>query len=148
MEIINTINQKFGEKVQIIEDMDYPTIKVDKENFFELMKELKNSSDFKFHFLLDLTAVEYDDFFEAVYHLMNLENSQIIRVKVNLNKQNPSIASLVSIYKTADVQERETYDLLGVNYEGHPGLTRILCPDDFVGHPLRKDFSMQDRGSK
>ena len=148
MEIINLIKERFGEKIQFVETIDYPTVKVGVKDFFNFIKEIKSSSELGFDFLLDLTAAELDECFEAVYHLMNLKNNQIIRIKVCLDKDNPSIDSITGLYKAADMQEREAYDLLGINYDGHPNLKRILCPDDFEGHPLRKAFSVQDRGSK
>ncbi len=144
MDIVNNVKQKFGEKIEIIEGLDCPALKVKKENFIDLVTELKENNSF--NFLVFLTAVDYDDRVEGVYQLMNIEAGTHIRIKVDLDKEKPSIPSLVSLYKAADLQEREAFDLLGVNYEGHPNLKRILCPDDFVGHPLRKDFSMRDRG--
>ncbi|MEW6623272.1 MAG: NADH-quinone oxidoreductase subunit C [Bacillota bacterium] len=148
MDFIKTIVELFEDKVEVIEGMDYPTFKVKKEDFLSVVTSLKTSEVLEFTFLIDLTAVEYDEYFEAVYHLMNLSNKQIIRLKVQLDKNNPSIASLTRLYKAADLQEKETYDLMGINYEGHEGLKRVLCPDDFEGHPLRKDYVMPDRGSK
>lgn len=146
--IINNIINKFGDKVQIVEGSDYPTFIINKDSFLDIVTELKEKPEFNFSFLLDITAVDYEESIQGVYHLMNLVQKNIIRLKVNLEKDKPAIPSLVSLYKGADIQERETFDLMGVYYEGHPNLKRILCPDDFQGHPLRKDFSMRIRGSK
>jgi len=148
MDITNNIINKFGDKVQIVEGSDYPTFIINKDSFLDIVTELKEKPEFNFSFLLDITAVDYEESIQGVYHLMNLVQKNIIRLKVNLEKDKPAIPSLVSLYKGADIQERETFDLMGVYYEGHPNLKRILCPDDFQGHPLRKDFSMGIRGSK
>jgi len=68
--------------------------------------------------------------------------AQELRVKVSLDRRQPEVASLTALWPAAEVQEREVYDLMGVNFNGHPNLQRILCPDDFSGHPLRKDFQL------
>lgn len=146
MEILNTISEKFADKVEVVEGSDYPTFMVAKEDLLYIVSDLKVV--FGFNFLIDITAVEYDEHIQGVYHFMNLNEKLIIRIKVNLEKDNPLIPSLINIYKGADLQERESFDLMGVKYEGHPDLRRVLCPDEFEGHPLRKDFSMRDRGLK
>jgi NADH-quinone oxidoreductase subunit C len=148
MDTINIILQKLKDKVIFLEGLDYPTFKVERGNFIEVMKTLKDDKELNFSFLASLTAVEYEDKFEAVYHLMNIDRSEIVRIKVDLDKEEPCIESLTDIFKAADLQEREAFDLLGVQYTGHPNLKRVLCPDDFVGHPLRKDFSMRTEGVK
>lgn len=148
MDIINNIINKFEDKIQLIEGSDYPTFLINKDSFLEVVAELKENPEFNFSFLLDITAVDYGESIQGVYHLMNLAQKAIIRLKVNLDKDKPTIASLVSLFKGAEIQERETFDLMGVHYEGHPNLKRVLCPDDFQGHPLRKDFSIRIRGSK
>ncbi|KUO52384.1 MAG: hypothetical protein APF76_04945 [Desulfitibacter sp. BRH_c19] len=146
MEILNSISQKFADKVEVVEGLDYHTFMVEKDNLLDIVSDLK--AVFGFNFMIDITAVEYDEYIQAVYHFMNLDEKLIIRIKVNLEKDKPVIPSLVNIYKGADLQERESFDLMGVKYEGHPNLKRVLCPDEFEGHPLRKDFSMRDRGLK
>lgn len=138
MKNIDLIIKKFGDTVQLIEGQDYPTYSVKKDKFIELVKEFKET--YNFNFLVDITAVEYDNYFQAVYHFMNLDEKKIIRIKVDLEKDKPSLPSLTSLFKAADLQEREVFDLMGIAYEGHPNLKRVLCPDDFEGHPLRKNF--------
>ncbi|TVP66466.1 MAG: NAD(P)H-quinone oxidoreductase subunit J [Nodularia sp. (in: Bacteria)] len=84
----------------------------------------------------------------SVYHLIkvgdNADRPEEIRVKVFLPRENPSVPSVYWIWKTADWQERETYDMFGIVYEGHPNLKRILMPEDWVGWPLRKDYISPD----
>lgn len=75
---------------------------------------------------------------------MSLTTHELIRIKVKLNEK-LEIPSLTKYWLAANVQEREAYDLFGINFIGHPDLKRILCPDDFVGHPLRKDFKVEKR---
>nr|WP_239732089.1 NAD(P)H-quinone oxidoreductase subunit J [Nodularia sphaerocarpa] len=84
----------------------------------------------------------------SVYHLIKVGDDAVkpeeIRVKVFLPRENPSVPSVYWIWKTADWQERETYDMFGIVYEGHPNLKRILMPEDWVGWPLRKDYISPD----
>ncbi|WP_414529443.1 NAD(P)H-quinone oxidoreductase subunit J [Nodularia chucula] len=84
----------------------------------------------------------------SVYHLIkvsdNADKPEEVRVKVFLPRENPSVPSVYWIWKTADWQERETYDMFGIIYEGHPNLKRLLMPEDWVGWPLRKDYISPD----
>ncbi len=125
MEILNSISEKFAGKVEVVEGLDYPTFMVEKENLLYVVTDLK--AVYGFNFLIDITAVEYDEYIQAVYHFMNLDEKLIIRIKVNLDKDKPVIPSLISIFKGADLQERETFDLMGVKYEGHPDLRRVFA---------------------
>ena len=84
----------------------------------------------------------------SMYHLAkisdNADRPEEVRVKVFLPRENPTVPSVYWIWKTADWQERESYDMFGINYEGHPNLKRILMPEDWVGYPLRKDYVSPD----
>ncbi len=85
-------------------------------------------------------AVKYRETFEVVAVLSDLGGKRKVAIKTEVPRETPSVASLVSLFKTADWQEREVFDLLGVRFEGHPNLTKILTPDFMEGHPLRKDY--------
>ena len=95
-----------------------------------------------YDFLADLSAVEWPDRFEVVYHLYGLrERLGLLTLKVLVpDKANPVVPSVVDIWRSADFQEREEYDLLGIRFEGHPNLKRIMLWEGFEGHPLRKDY--------
>jgi NAD(P)H-quinone oxidoreductase subunit J len=84
----------------------------------------------------------------SFYHLVkltdNADRPEEVRLKVYISRENPSVPSVYWIWKTADWQERESYDMYGINYEGHPNLKRILMPEDWVGYPLRKDYISPD----
>jgi len=86
---------------------------------------------------------EEDPRFEVNYHLFSTVHFQRLRLKVLVSEDNPKIESVTSIWKTADWHERETYDLFGVVFDGHPDLRRILLPSDFDGHALRKDYPLR-----
>ncbi|MDK2894446.1 MAG: NADH-quinone oxidoreductase subunit [Moorella sp. (in: firmicutes)] len=128
--------------VQGEEGVDMPALVVPADQLLAVMKELKERRGY--NFLTDLTAVDYkdEDRIEMVYHLLAVPEAKELRVKVNLSRRHPEVPSLTAIWPAAEVQEREVYDLMGVIFKGHPNLKRILCPDDFSGHPLRKDFQL------
>lgn len=87
-----------------------------------------------------VTAVDYPDFIMMVYRLQSRALSAGLFMKTRLSREDARVASLVDVWPAADWQEREVYDLFGVHFEGHPDLRRIMLPDDFEGHPLRKDY--------
>ncbi len=142
IKLVEKLVKKFKEKIEVFEE-EPGTFFVEKDTFFDVMTQLKEK--YGFNYLVDVTAVDYNEEIVAVYHLMVLPDCKKIKVKVKLDKQNPIISSISSLWAAADVQERETFDLIGVIYEGHPNLKRILCPDDFEGHPLRKDYKVEAR---
>jgi len=95
-----------------------------------------------FDFLTYITAIDYWDTLDLVYSVRSLENNEEQTWKVSLDPSNPIVSSIVSIYKGAEWHEREIYDLFGVEFAGHPDLRRILLPENWEGHPLRKGYSM------
>lgn len=142
IKLVGKLAKKFKDKVTVLED-EAGTLYVNKDDFIDVMSAIKEK--YEFNMLLDVTAVDYEDKMVAVYHLMALPGCDQLKVKVNLDKEDPQVPSAVSLWASANVMERETFDLLGVTFEGHPNLQRILCPDDFEGHPLRKDYKVEAR---
>ncbi|WP_227766670.1 NADH-quinone oxidoreductase subunit C [Zhaonella formicivorans] len=140
-EAVAALQFAYPDSVEVLEGSQ-PAIKVKVKDFLAIINMLKESG---FAYLADLTAVEEQDSICVVYHLMSLEHFGLLRIKVELDKLNPEIPSLVDLWPAANVQEREAYDLMGVKFVGHPNLQRILCPDEFEGHPLRKDFKLETR---
>lgn len=117
---------------------DEDTVHIDASAMLDLAKELKNS----FPFLMDVCGVDYPERekrFDVVYHFLNHDKNIRLRVKTKVGEDEP-VPSLFSVYKSCDWFEREAFDLYGIKFAGHPDLRRILCHDDFVGHPLRKDY--------
>jgi NADH-quinone oxidoreductase subunit C len=146
--MMDKLQKRFGDMISEVEESIQPAIWVTKENLLRVMEALKEEDEFNFKLLADLTGADYEDHMEVVYHLMNLDNCQLLRVKTKLDKNNPEVDSLSKLWKAAVIQEREAYDLLGIKFAGHPNLKRILCPDDFEGHALRKDFKLNQRAAK
>ena len=98
-----------------------------------------------FNFLADMTAIDNltlggFERFSVVYHLLSHETKERVTVKAYVPENQPELPSAESLWKTADWQEREIYDLFGISFKGHPNLIRIMNPDDYKGHPLRKDY--------
>jgi NADH-quinone oxidoreductase subunit C len=131
---------------------DRPELYVTPEAALLAGEKLKNSPLLQFDHLCSLTGVDYPEHIELVYHLYSraLKHELVMKVRtIKQETQLPEAASVVSLWPTADFQEREVYDLIGVLFTGHPDLRRILLPEDFAGHPLRKDFklpSQRERG--
>jgi len=114
-------------------------VKVD--SLFEVAQYLKDGSELKFDYLTYITAVDYMDYFELVYQLTSLEQNHTAVIKTRCyDRDNPVAPSIVSLWQGADFQEREIFDLMGITFEGHPNMKRIVLWDGFQGHPLRKDF--------
>lgn len=115
-------------------------------HWFECAKALKSDEKLSFDFLVMLTAVDHlkspssPARIEVVYHFYSMKQRHKLVAKVSLPREKAVIDSVVSLWKGADWQEREVYDMFGVKFEGHPNCSRILMWDEFPGHPLRKDF--------
>jgi NADH-quinone oxidoreductase subunit C len=104
---------------------------------------LRDAPSLSFKYLSDVTAVDLypnEPRFEVVYHLLALDTFRRLRLKVRLPSDDPRVDSVVPVWPGANAFERETFDLLGLRFEGHPNLSRILLPEDWEGHPLRKDY--------
>ena len=108
----------------------------------EVARVLRDDPALAFDFLQNLTAVDWlkSGSFEIVYHLHSYTHRHEVVFKVSVPRATPRLPSLAALWKNADWLEREQYDLLGVVFEGHPDLRRLLMPDDWVGHPMRKDY--------
>lgn len=139
-QVITMVKSKFAEAIEASNDGFYDILTIDKTELYTLCEILKEAG---FNYLANLTAVDYTDKFVMVYHIHSIPDNQRIMVKTELEHDNPTVDSVVSIWKTADWQEREVYDLLGINFTNHPNLIRILLPYDFTEHPLRKDFKLK-----
>ncbi len=119
-------------------EAEEPALIVTAEDFLAVLRALKEKEGFDR--LGNLTAVDWKDHIEMVYHLYNMEENVKLEVKAALDSAAPVIESATSLYPGAEFEEREVYDLMGVEFLGHPDLRRILMPDDYPAHPLRKDF--------
>ena len=122
------------------------TFHVAREHLVELVKQLRDDAYLRFEFCSSVSGVHYPADrgreLHAVYHLQSMTHNRRIRLEVSAPDSDPHIPSVVPTYPTADWHERETYDMFGIVFDGHPALTRILMPDDWPGHPQRKDYPL------
>jgi len=124
----------------VIEASDQ-AILVKSDSLSEIAKYLKDTPELNFDYLVHISAVDYLDYFELVYQLASLEHNHSLVIKTRCyDRENAAVPSIVSIWRAADFQEREIYDLMGISFTGHPNLKRIVLWDGYKGHPLRKDF--------
>ncbi|MGH9720391.1 MAG: NADH-quinone oxidoreductase subunit C [Bryobacteraceae bacterium] len=117
------------------------TVEVAPENLLEALRLLKDQ--LQFERMSDLTAVDRfpaEPRFEVVYHLQSIQKNQRLRLKCHIQSGQPEIDSATAVWRSANWFEREVFDLFGIRFRNHPDLRRILMPDDWEGHPLRKDF--------
>jgi len=127
-------------------DREEMTIYVGRDHIREACLLLKDDPACSFNFLSDVTCVDCypsEPRFEVIYHLLSISNKERVRLKVRLNSASPAIESLTSVWPGANYFEREVFDLFGVRFTGHPYLRRILMPEDWEGHPLRKDYPVE-----
>ncbi len=149
--ILQNLQQSFGADVFSVQNTidEIDTFWLPKDKLVPVIKYLKLSIDQPYNFLYDLCGVDERDRakkeripakdFTIVYHLFSFNRNSFIRLKVALEGEKPSLASITSIFKNANWYEREVYDMFGIRFEGHPHLTRILMPMSWEGHPLRKE---------
>ena len=132
---------------QVIEALGETTIVVPREHIVAACAWLKTAPGLEFNFLADLCAFdqgpEEEPRFEVNYHLFSTTRHHRVRLKVVLSEGDAQVPTVTGIWRTANWHERETYDLFGVVFDGHPDLRRILLPDDWQGHALRKDFPLR-----
>jgi NADH-quinone oxidoreductase subunit C len=122
------------------------TVVVNRENLRPLAEFLRSDAEFAFTYLSDVTGVDrfpIEPRFELNYHLLSLKRRETVRLRVRLPGDNPVIETVVPVWPTANWHEREIFDLLGIRFEGHPDLRRMLLPDNWEGYPLRKDYPVE-----
>ena len=143
---IEAVGAMFGD--QLVETALFrgeTTLVVRRERIVAILALLRDNPDLGFDRLSDLTAIDYLDLgrecrFNVVYHLMSRRTLARLRVRALVPEEELAIDSVVGLFPAANWPEREVYDLFGIHFAGHPDLKRILLPDDWDGHPLRKDF--------
>ena len=124
-----------------VEEWGESALWVKPERIVEVVTFLRDEPAFQFNYLNSVSAVDYIDYFEVVYHLTSFHHNHSATIKARLyGREDPSIPSVVGVWQGADFQEREIWDLMGVRFPGHPNLKRIMLWEGFPGHPLRKDF--------
>jgi len=143
---VEKLKTKFADVIlDITEFRNETTVTVRKEKIVEVCSFLKSDEELSFDYLSDLCGVdklEEKDRFEIVYHLYSLKNKTRLRLKVKVDESDLKVPTVTSVWSTANWHERETYDMYGIQFEGHPDLRRIYMPEEFEYFPLRKDFPL------
>lgn len=140
-EITSAVVERFADAIREQgEILGVPTLYVDAGSIVDLCAYAKSDERLDLDYLMSLTAVDWPDRFDVVYHLYSIRHKHYLTIKVKLDKAEPTIASVTPVWKAANWQEREAYDMFGIEFEGHPDLTRILLEPDWEGFPLRKDY--------
>ena len=137
-----TLAQRLSQQLpDVVITWDDASVWLEPESLNDAAAFLKDDAELDFKFLNSISAVDYIEYFELVYHLMSInhQHTAIVRSRV-YGREEPTAASVTGIWKGADFQEREIWDLMGVRFSGHPNLKRIMLWEGFDGHPLRKDF--------
>jgi NADH-quinone oxidoreductase subunit C len=130
----------------VIEFRGETTIVVPQEHLLRVAGYLAREASMGFTFLSDITILDrfpMEPRFEVNYHLLSIERRDRVRLKVRLAGSEPTVASVTSVWPTANWHEREAFDLFGMRFPGHPDLRRILMPDEWEGYPLRKDYPVE-----
>ena len=145
-QLFATLQAKFGDAVASGgEFRGEQTVIVRKTSIREVCAFLRDDADLRFDSMRDLCGADYfrpDDRFEVIYNLFSIPNKKRLRLKVRVDEADMHVASVTDIWSTADWLERETYDMFGIVFDGHPDLRRIYMPEEFEYHPLRKDFPL------
>jgi len=137
-EIAGQLEEKFPGSI-VESTQDY--LVVNGDSLLTIATFLKDTPDLDFAYLNYVTAVDYFEYFEVIYQLTSLEHNHTLVLKTRcFDRENPALPSVIGLWQGADFQERETYDLMGIRFEGHPNMKRIFLWEGFQGYPLRKDY--------
>ena len=137
-EIADKLEEQFPGSIV---ETSHDSIIVKGESLLDIATFLKNTPEFDFNYLVAVTAVDYYDYFEVVYRLTSLERNHGLVLKTRVyDRANPVVPSVFGLWRGADLQEREVYDLMGISFDGHPNLKRLFLWEGFKGHPLRKEY--------
>ena len=147
-EVIEKIKSVVGDDIQKGEvNLGDAVVFVAPDSLQKVGKTLKEDSDLNFEYLSDIRGVDYLDQdreprFEAVYELYSFEHNHSVRIRVGLEEENPSVPTVSDLWKGALFPERELFDMFGFDIPGHPDLRRIIMPEEWEGHPLRRDYPL------
>jgi len=145
LEITERIKERFPDEVlDIIEFREQLSVAIKKERIVEICRWLHDEPDLRFDYLKDICGVDYlgkkPARFEVVYTLYSMRHQHMLRLKAAVGEDEAYIDSVVPVWIGANWHERECYDMYGIRFNGHPDLSRVLMPEDWEGHPLRKDY--------
>ena len=139
--IHENLKQRFGEHVgEVTVNAPDPFIVIEAAGLVEVATFLRDEPGYELDYLAAVTAVDLGDTLQSVYHLLSLTHRHALVLKVEVPRDKPEVPTVSGVWPAANWHEREQWDLMGLVYTGHPDLRRIMLPEDWVGHPLRKDY--------
>jgi NADH-quinone oxidoreductase subunit C len=142
--VADKLIERFADAVQeAVESHGELTLVVSRAQVVDICRFLKDEPDLQYNMLMDVAGVDYlgrEPRFEVVYHLYSIPRNRRLRLKVRVSEHDLVVPSVTAVWSTANWHEREAFDMLGIRFGDHPDLRRIYMPDDYPGHPLRKDF--------
>ena len=138
---------EFNDAIEkVVVDRNELTLHIKRERLFDVAKTLRDTETLRFEVCLGVSGVHYPEDksreLHAVYELLSMTHNRRLRLEVSVPESDPHLPSLVEVWAGTNWHERETYDMFGIIFDGHPALTRILMPDDWPGHPQRKDYPL------
>jgi NADH-quinone oxidoreductase subunit C len=147
--LVELVKQHIDEKAVVEafineKDAHLPYLIIHSDHWVAAAHLLKTHEELQYNYLRNVSGIDQETHMEVAYHLLSLSSKKDCCIKVKTDRDNPSIPSITSVWATANWNEREIFDLLGVDFPGHPDLRRIMMSDDWVGHPLRKDYEALD----
>jgi NADH-quinone oxidoreductase subunit C len=153
-DIPGRIRDRFADQVLAVDPQGVPpTVEVRRDRIVEILRFLRDDPETAFDGMIDLCGVDHLDRgaperFAVVYHLVSHASGRLLRVRAWVPETSPEIDTASGIWPAADWAEREAFDMYGIRFRGHPNLVRILLPDGYEGHPLRKDYPLHGRGER
>jgi len=150
--VVDRVKNAFPDQIlDVSENLGETAISVKRDKIVDILRFLKEDNELKFDMFIDLCGVDYLEMggferFAVVYQLYSMEYNRRIRIKAFVPEGDEKIDSVVSLWAGANWAEREVFDMFGITFTNHPDLRRILCPDNFEGHPLKKDFPLEGIG--
>ncbi len=146
--LTNKLREKFGDAIRdVSEYRGELSVDVDREVVLDVCRMLKDDPDFQFDHLSYVSCADWSaqgktPRYTVYWDLYSVPRTHRVRVRAAVPEEDPTVSSVTSIWRSANFMEREAFDMFGVIFQGHPDLRRILMPDDWEGHPLRKDFPL------
>ncbi|MBT4504805.1 MAG: NADH-quinone oxidoreductase subunit C [Gemmatimonadetes bacterium] len=139
--IRDRLSEEFGEAIPALDESGKdPCIPIEPSRIPEVCRFVRDTEGLEFDYLSSLTAVDTGDALGVVYHLYSIRHKHTLVLKVSVPREKPEVPTVEGVWPAANWMEREAWDLMGIIFEGHPDLRRLLLPEDWEGHPLRKDF--------
>jgi NADH-quinone oxidoreductase subunit C len=149
-DLTERLQARFGQDLLESSDaLDQAVVRIAPDHYLDLVRTLRDDADFACDFLDFVSAVDRgDDGFDVVVQLWSTTRRHQVRLKVAAGKDEPRVPTISDVYPAANWHERETWELFGIEFEGHPQLVKLLLPEQFEGYPLRKDFALTTRMAK